>query len=132
MVKEMEKGKEYDYSSKLIFEGVYLNDERNGKGEEFNDNGILIFEVEYLNGIQWIGKNYDEDGNKILEINNTNGKGKEYYYKDKIKYEGEYENNLRNGKGKEYYHYGILIYEGEYQNQDRHGKGKEYDLNVWF
>ena len=34
----------------LIFEGEYLNGERNGKGKEYNYDGRLIFEGEYLNG----------------------------------------------------------------------------------
>ena len=56
--------KEYnDYNYKLIFEGEYLNGERNGKGKEYYD-GKLIFEGEYLNGKRW------------------NGKGVEYQYKN--------------------------------------------------
>ena len=43
------KGKEYDYLGELIFEGEYLNGEKNGKGKEYR-NGKLIFEGEYLNG----------------------------------------------------------------------------------
>ena len=42
----------YDYDGKLIFEGEYLNGERNGKGKGY-DNGKLIFEGEYL---KWIKK----------------------------------------------------------------------------
>ena len=41
--------KEYDYDGKLIFEGEYLNGERNGKGKEYYDDK-LVFEGEYLNG----------------------------------------------------------------------------------
>ena len=43
-----------------MFEGEYLNGERNGKGKEYNIFGKLEFEGEYLNG-------------------ERNGKGKEYY-----------------------------------------------------
>ena len=43
-------GKEYiGNDNRLIFEGEYLNGQRNGKGKEYND-GKLIFEGEYLNG----------------------------------------------------------------------------------
>ena len=56
--------KEYKNNT-LIFEGEYLNGERNGKGKEYNDNGKLIFEGEYLNGIRFNGWGYDENnGNK--------------------------------------------------------------------
>ena len=66
--------KVYDLkTNKLIFEGQYLNEKKNGKGREYNNNGNLIFEGEYLNG-------------------NKNGKGKDYYDYGKIKFEGEYLN----------------------------------------
>ena len=55
------------YENILIFEGEYLNGERNGKGKEYvyNDhNNRLIFEGEYLNGKRnGKGKEYDPDGN---------------------------------------------------------------------
>ena len=42
--------KEYYYDGELIFEGEYLNGERNGKGKQYYYNGKLEFEGEYLNG----------------------------------------------------------------------------------
>ena len=42
------KGKEY-YYDKLIYEGEYLNGERNGKGKEYDYDDALEFEGEYLN-----------------------------------------------------------------------------------
>ena len=49
--------------------------------------------------------------------NNINGVGKEYYSNFELEYEGEYLNGKRNGKGKEYYNYGgKLRFEGEYLN----------------
>ena len=47
--------KEYDNYGYLIFEGEYLNGERNGKGKECDHNGNLIFEGKYLNGERWEG-----------------------------------------------------------------------------
>ena len=47
------------------------------------------------------------------------GKGKEYYYDGKLKFEGDYINGKRNGKGKEYNNDGKLIFEGEYLNGER-------------
>ena len=52
------KGKEYDFSDKLLFEGEYLNMKRNGKGKEYDENGKLLFEGEYLNGKRKKGKEY--------------------------------------------------------------------------
>ena len=71
------KGKEF-YDEKLIFEGEYLNGERNGKGKEFYDNNKLKFEGEYLNGKRWNVKEYNVKGNFEYEIKNGTGYIKEY------------------------------------------------------
>ena len=43
------KGKEYNgYNNKLIYEGEYLNGERNGTGKEFFDNGYLKYNGQFL------------------------------------------------------------------------------------
>ena len=65
--------KEYNYwNDKLIFEGEYLNGQRNGKGKEY-DYGELIFEGEYLNGKRnGKGKEYDGNGNLIFEAEYIN------------------------------------------------------------
>ena len=55
--------KEYNDEGKLIFEGEYINGERNGKGKEYYDNDKFIFEGKYING-------------------KRNGKGKEYNYEN--------------------------------------------------
>ena len=68
--------KEYDNYCNLIFEGDYLNGERNGKGKEYNKCGDLLFEGEYHNG-------------------KREGKGKEYFRNELI-FEGEYLNGKRN------------------------------------
>ena len=87
------KGFMIDYDNEdCIFEGEYLNGERNGKGKEYTiyGNSYLVYEGEYLNG-------------------KRNGKGKEYiniYLESaiggygKLFFEGEYFNGKRwNGKG---------------------------------
>ena len=151
------KGREYDaYNDKVIYEGEYLNGERNGKGKEFNWNGK--FEGEYINGKRnGKGKEYDENGALIFtgEYFNgfRNGKGKEYYGSGELLFEGEYinnkrisyislnhkehpakfnkkddkcENEIRKCKVQEYDNNRRLIFEGEYLNGKRNGKGKEY------
>ena len=47
-----------------------------------------------------------------IQIGQINGKGKEYYYNDQLKFEGEYTNGKRNGKGKEYNKEGNLLFDG--------------------
>ena len=60
-----------------------------------------------------------------------NGKGKEYYYNGKLKFEGEYLNGKKNGEGKEYYDNGKLRFKGEYLNSYKL-RGKEYVNEILF
>ena len=130
--------KEYHENGKLKFEGDYINGKKSGKGKEYNNKGELIFEGEYLYNYKikgkeyiknklnyegeylfdkkWKGKGYDNRGNIIYEINNGNGKIKEYYDNGQLKFEGEYINGIKNGKVKEYYEDGELKYNEEYLN----------------
>ena len=79
---------------------------------------------------KWNGKVKDENGNIIYELNNGNGKVKEYDENGStLIFEGVYLNGKKNGKGKEYYFFGKLKFEGEYLNGKRNGKGKEYGSN---
>ena len=51
MLYEIRDGKGFfkNYEENLnIFEGEFLNGEKNGKGKEYNEKGNLIFEGEYL------------------------------------------------------------------------------------
>ena len=61
----------------------------------------MEYEGEFLYDKKWNGKRYDINNNLIYELNNDNGKGKEYTYDGKLIFEGEYLNEKRNGKGKE-------------------------------
>ena len=87
------KVKEYNPDDELIFEGEYLNGEKNGFCKDYST--YSRFEGEYLKG-------------------RKNGKGKEYDDEGKLEFEGEYLNDKRNGKGKEYHYNGKLEFEGEY------------------
>ena len=57
MAKKNGGGKEYNVNGKLLFEGKYLNNLRNGKGKEYYDDRdndgrdklLLKFNGEYLN-----------------------------------------------------------------------------------
>ena len=122
MVKEMEKGKEYNFDVDLIFEGENINNHKI-KGKSFI-KGKLEFEGQYLFNKKWIIKSYDENGNIIYEINKGNGKSREYL-NDSVIFEGEYINGIRNGKGKEYSN-GKLLFEGEFLDGNIIN-GKEYD-----
>ena len=64
--------KQYDFYGKLIFEGEYINGEKNGKGKEYENFDKYIhcqmkFEGEYLNGIKIKGKEYDDNNHLLFE-----------------------------------------------------------------
>ena len=66
--------KEYYDNGKILYEGEYLNGERNGKGKEYYPDGQLEFEGEYLNGKKWNGKGYNYfNGNLEFEIKMEKG-----------------------------------------------------------
>ena len=66
------KGKKYNNKGELIFEGEYLDREkRKGIGNEYDYD--VLFEGEYFNGVKWNGKGYDDKGNIIYELINGNG-----------------------------------------------------------
>ena len=74
-------------------------------------------------------KAYDINDNIIYDMENINGKGKEFNNYGELKFEGEYLNGKRNGKGKEYYYEGTPKFEGEYLNGIRNIKEKEFYKN---
>ena len=71
-----------------------MKHKRHGKGKEYKNN-ILRFEGEFKNGNKWHGKGYDSKGDILYELNNGNGKVKEYYKNGKLQFEGEYLNGKR-------------------------------------
>ena len=122
---EREKYIEYLDLNLILFEGEYLNGNKNGKVTKYFSNGKIFFEGEYLNGIIWNGKGYNKNGDYDFEIRNGKGTVKLYDNKDNLRYEGEYLNGKKNEKGKEYYSDGQLDFEGEFVN----GKRKENYMN---
>ena len=112
--------KEYE-NGYLIYEGEYINDKRNGRGKEFDISGNITFEGEYKNGNRWNGKikelikpMYDEIEFEGEYINGERiGIIKKYHYDGKLEFECEYKNDKRNGYGKEYKYNGKLLFEGE-------------------
>ena len=107
------KGKEYYENGKLKFEGEYINGLRNGKGVEYYDNGTLKFVGEYLNDNQWNGEGYYSKYGNIYNLKEGKGFIKEYFNEQKI-FEGEYKNGEKNGYCKEYYKDGMIKFEGQY------------------
>ena len=127
-VYELKEGKGYVKEcgsfGELIYEGEYLNGERNGKGKEYKDEGQLVFEGEYFYGKRWNGKGYDENGNIAYELKNGKGFVKEYYCFMKFENEGTDIMSIMDSK---YDKYNDLIFEGEYLNGKR-WNGKMYNI----
>ena len=96
--------KEYDYSGNIKFEGEYVNGKRNGKGKEYiyRENSFfpsIFFDSKNNNEENEIHNNYDNDNNfDFIYFEGDDIFGKHKY----IVYEVEYKNGLRIGKGKEY------------------------------
>ena len=101
------KGKEFDNQGLVVYEGEYLNGKWNGYGKEYKRRKKSIEErieesKKEINGINqfFIKEEYKWDINFLL-------------------YEGEFIDGVRNGKGKEYDYKGKLIFEGEYLNGEK-------------
>jgi len=72
-----------------MFEGEYINGEKNGNVKEYHENGKLMFEGEYLKG-------------------KRNGKGIEYYSSGELRFEGEYLNGVIIKQSKGYQIFSVL------------------------
>ena len=128
------KGKEYQYN-KIIFEGEYLNNKRHGQGIKYYDDKTKMFIGEYKEGKQWNGKGYDPDLKEIYEIKNGQGFVKFYTFNRKRSYcyfEGEIKDGIKNGKGIEYWQGKCTPrykqFEGIYKNDEKF-EGKLYETN---
>ena len=78
----------------MKFEGEYLYGKKI-KGK-FYIKGRLEFDGKFLYDRKWNGKGYDEHGNIIYELNNGDGKVKEYKFGN-FEFEGEYLKGKKHG-----------------------------------
>ena len=107
------KIKEYGQNGKLIFEGEYSNDFKNGFGRCFR-NDEEVFLGEFKNNKRWVG-----EGKEFIS---------EFYGKDiRADFIGTYKEGKRTGKIKEYDKNHILVFDGEIIDEIKNGKGLEYD-----
>ena len=110
--------------------GDYYSDGSNFKYKgKYYINQKLEYEGIYEYGNKWDGKGYDEYGNIIYELNNGNGKVKEYE-DGELYLEGEYLSGKRNGKCKQYFD-GKLVLDGEYLNGKKMVIGRNMMKVVW-
>ena len=64
--------------------------------------GLVKYNKRLQNKIEIRLLNYKLFSKRYI-IYETNGKGKEYFYNDKLIFEGEYKIGLKNGDGKEFF-----------------------------
>ena len=81
------KGKQYDNNNNLIYDGLFVDDQREGFGKLFDNNKILYEGLFVKNEIEGNGKYYIKDNLSI-----------EVYYPPKIYYSSHFFNFLLNKK----------------------------------
>ena len=119
-------------TNEKLFEGIYLNGEKNGKGCKYYENGQLKFEGEYFHDKKWNGKGYDINGNIAYELKNGNGYVKKYYESWELKRKYEYLNGEKNGKEYNYDENGKIESEKQYLNGILNGLVKIYTLSCTY
>ena len=121
-----------------IYKGVYQQDKLEGYGIQIRDNGTFKGEFEEGRtcgyGISTMKNGVEYNGEWIDEM--LFGVGYEIW-RDKSKYEGEYNNGAKNGIGTYYTSNGKISYQGEWNNNNMEGfgiytypDGKEY-IGEW-
>ena len=97
--------------------------------QEYEPNGNKIYEGGFINNNRdGIGKYYNEDGQYYIgqwKDDTSMGKGIMYYQNGKVKYDGDFANGVFEGYGKFYAENGEY-YIGQFKNSLRHGKGTIY------
>ena len=88
---------------KILYEGHWTHDRRDGLGKTFHDNGRIKYDG------QWKGGRWDNFG----KLYDTNGA---------LLYDGQWKNDKRHGFGSCYKQKSIY-YAGYFQNDKFHGKG---------
>ncbi len=119
--------KKITYPNGDIYEGEFLNENRNGMGKYFFANGD-VYEGEFLNGSRNGKGKYFWTNGEIYEgdfvENKITGKGI-FTRKNGDVYEGDFVNSNRTGKGKLIFSNGE-IYEGDFVEGKRTGSGKYF------
>ena len=122
------EGKKDGYGKEIYINGEYYvgdfkNDFKNGKGKIFNKFNNIKIESEWVNNIAKDNKyiiEYYDNGNKKFEGEyngvNRNGEGKEYDYKEKLIFEGIFEEDKR--KSGKIYNNEMIIFNGEFINNE--------------
>lgn len=82
-------------SSKLSYEGGFVDGKKSGCGKKFYDSGNVLYDGNWLN-------------------DNMSGEGTLYHENGNIKYNGHFQKGKKNGHGKSFFANGNKSYEGRY------------------
>jgi len=121
-------GARFDGVQRVKYEGEGVNGKRHGHGIEYDEDGKKIFEGYWYEGIRQEGTCF-KNGQEWLEGTWDSDQivlGREYNLMGKIKYEGQWEEDLWHGMGTCYFEDGKKRYEGTWQNGEWHGDGVLY------
>ena len=118
----------YRYSTGAVYNGQFVNGNREGKGKlTFPNNNV--YEGEFgRNRINGEGTMVYANGDRYTGswfLDQPNGKGK-YYFKSRERYEGDFKSGKFEGQGTMYYPDGAY-YTGAWKNNRKNGAGKLVD-----
>ena len=121
------------FNSKIIFKGIYLNDNKI-EGEEYEDNKLIYKGTYKYNKYNNYGTLYDYINNTIYIGNFKSGmrhnSGKIYnLINNLLIFEGNFHENTKHGLGKYYYNNGNILFYGNFINNIASGVCTEYDIN---
>lgn len=115
---------------KILYEGHWTHDRRDGLGKTFHDNGRIRYDGQWKGG-KWdnFGKLYDTNGALLYDGQWKNDKrhGFGSCYKQKsIHYAGYFQNDKFHGKGSCFCTDGSVEFEGIFKQDKKHGKGTKF------
>jgi antitoxin component YwqK of YwqJK toxin-antitoxin module len=137
-IRNLKQGKWFVFetgTAKVLEEGNYVNDQKEGSWTTFYTEGTKKSEITYQSGEKkGYAKTFFENGNIAEEgywdVDKWTGKYLTYYSNGKLSYLWNYdENGRRHGYQKYYYPDGNVKIEGEWENGKEKGIIKEYYAN---
>ena len=133
----------YYYNRFNIDGDVYMGNEsidkkKNGKGALINKNNKIIYEGYWKNNIKdGTGILFNQNNRNIIyrgkwKNDLPNGYGMSFNKDEFLEYEGNFKDSLYHGKGKLLDAKGHPIYDGEFKNGYYHGEGIQYNTSTAF
>ena len=110
-IKALNNYKLYDFdTNKLIYEGGYVNNKKNGYGTEYHTNGNLLYQGDFIE-------------------NKKSGYGTIFDKNNRIKYSGNWQNDQMHDQGTFYFENGNIKFSGIFLVGKKNGFGTSYDQN---